>query len=158
VDEDARVVVVVVGVPADVRTPVDDQHAVAVRPEPLGEDAAGEAGSDDEIVKHGPCSRRQLPRRPFDSDCALSRHEARRFGFTTMKASYSAKTRAPLSEAQCSEASKTRPGSLKRPSYCARVSSNVTRQSSRPHSQRKLTFESDPKSLLTSLIRSFTAR
>ena len=48
------VVVVVVGVAADVRALVDDEHALAeLGGQPLGEDDAGEAGADDEGVEHG---------------------------------------------------------------------------------------------------------
>ena len=57
VDEDAGVVVVVVGVAADVRALVADQHLLAgVGGEPLGEVAAGEAGADDQIIEHGASS------------------------------------------------------------------------------------------------------
>ena len=53
VDEDAVLVVVVVGVAADVRPLVDDQDLLAgACRQPLREHAAGEAGADDEIVEH----------------------------------------------------------------------------------------------------------
>src|SRR5947208_2011689 len=49
--EDAGLIGLVIGIAADVRTAVDQQHA---RPmlarQPLGEDRAGEAGADDQIV------------------------------------------------------------------------------------------------------------
>jgi hypothetical protein len=54
-DEDAGVVVAVVGVAADVRPLVADEDALAADVgEPLGQDAAGEAGADDEGVEAGP--------------------------------------------------------------------------------------------------------
>ncbi len=51
VDQDARLVEMVVGVAADMRPPVDDQHVrVVLAGQPLGDHRAGEAGADDEIV------------------------------------------------------------------------------------------------------------
>ena len=53
--EDARVVVVVVRVPADMRAFVDNQDLLAgIHCQPFGHDAAGEAGADDEVIKHRP--------------------------------------------------------------------------------------------------------
>jgi hypothetical protein len=53
-DQDAGVVVPVVRVAADVRPLVDDQDAlVELAREPLGENAAGEAGTDDQGVEAG---------------------------------------------------------------------------------------------------------
>jgi hypothetical protein len=54
VDQDAVVVVLVVGVAADMRTLVDDQH-LNTRPggEPLGQDTTGEAGTNDQVIEHG---------------------------------------------------------------------------------------------------------
>ena len=50
--ENAFVVVVVEGVAADVRPPIDQQHPLAcARGETFGEHAAREAGADDQIVK-----------------------------------------------------------------------------------------------------------
>jgi hypothetical protein len=44
---------VIVGVAADVGALVDDQHALAgLAGQPLGQDAAREAGPDDEIIEH----------------------------------------------------------------------------------------------------------
>ena len=44
-------VVVVVGVAADVRAPVDQQHPLAAHGcQPLGQHAAGEAGADDQLI------------------------------------------------------------------------------------------------------------
>ena len=51
VDQDAVVVVVVVGVAADVVAPVDDEHALPeLRRQALGHHRAGEAGPDDQHV------------------------------------------------------------------------------------------------------------
>ena len=62
VDEDAGVVVAVVGVAADVRALVDDQHAQAqLAGEPLRQHAAGEAGADDEVVEGRPGRARSRP-------------------------------------------------------------------------------------------------
>ncbi len=53
VDQDAVVVVVVVGIAADVGAPVDEQDLLAgLRGQALGQHAAGEAGPDDQIVEH----------------------------------------------------------------------------------------------------------
>jgi hypothetical protein len=53
VDEDTVLVVAVVGVAPDVGALVHDEHAF-VQPagETLGQDASGEAGAYDEIIKH----------------------------------------------------------------------------------------------------------
>src|SRR5690606_23129130 len=51
VDQHPGFVEVVVGVAADVRAPVDHQHAlVEAGGQALGEHAAGEAGADDQVV------------------------------------------------------------------------------------------------------------
>ncbi len=54
-DQDAGFVVAVIGVPADMGAPVDDEHAFVphVR-ETLGQDAAGKARADDQPVIHDP--------------------------------------------------------------------------------------------------------
>ncbi len=54
-DQHARFVVIIVGVAADVRPPVDDQHAL-VQPggQTLGQHAAGEPGADDQVVEATP--------------------------------------------------------------------------------------------------------
>ena len=53
VDEHAVLVVVVVGVAADVRPLVDEQDGlVQLRGQPLRQDAAGETGANDQIVEH----------------------------------------------------------------------------------------------------------
>ena len=54
VDQQAGGVEPVIGVAADMAAAVDQQHAlVALAGQPLGQHAAGEAGADDEPVKHG---------------------------------------------------------------------------------------------------------
>ena len=54
VHEDAGLVVVIVGVAADVRAAVADQHLLArVGGQPLGDRRAGEAGADDQVIEHG---------------------------------------------------------------------------------------------------------
>ena len=54
VDQHAVLVVAVVGVAADVRPLVDEQDTLAeAGREPLRQHAAGEAGADDQIIKHG---------------------------------------------------------------------------------------------------------
>ncbi len=53
VDQDAIVVVVIVGIAADVAAPVDDQHALArVACQPLGQHAARKARPDYKKIKH----------------------------------------------------------------------------------------------------------
>ena len=53
VDQDAGLVVVVVGVAADVRALVADQDVLAgMRGQPLGDRRAGKAGADDQVVEH----------------------------------------------------------------------------------------------------------
>ena len=53
VDEHARVVVVIVGIAADVVPLVDDENCLSrIFRQPFGHDASRESGSHDEIVKH----------------------------------------------------------------------------------------------------------
>jgi hypothetical protein len=59
VDEDALVVVAVVGVAADVRPFLDHQHALPEPArQPLGQHAAGEAGADDQVIEPAPAGDR----------------------------------------------------------------------------------------------------
>jgi len=50
--QDAGVVVVIVGVASNMRPPVHNQHLFAgAAREPFSQDAAGEPGSNDQIIK-----------------------------------------------------------------------------------------------------------
>ena len=52
VHQDARLVVLVVGVAADMAAPVDQEHAPAgIAGQALGRDAAGEARADDQVIE-----------------------------------------------------------------------------------------------------------
>ena len=58
--EDAVLVGLVIGVAADVRPAVDQQHPRAMLAgQPLGEHRAGKAGADDQIIVTAPGARRQ---------------------------------------------------------------------------------------------------
>ena len=62
-NQDARVIEMVVGVPAHVRASVDDEHACARGArEPFGDDAPGEPGADDQHVVGGRHVGTNLPR------------------------------------------------------------------------------------------------
>src|SRR4051794_25948016 len=54
VDEHTRIVVMVEGIPADVGTLIDDEHAPAkLAGKTLRDDTAGKPGADDQVVEHG---------------------------------------------------------------------------------------------------------
>ena len=62
VDQEAVVVVLVVGVAADVRPVVDEENALAeLGSQALGKNGPGETGPDDEVIEH---ERREVMARP----------------------------------------------------------------------------------------------
>src|SRR5205085_3548743 len=75
VDEDASCVIFVVGISADVATPIAEEDGFTeAAPQPLREDASRESGADNEIIEGAHIRRRRFPRpaclRGFDR-CVL---------------------------------------------------------------------------------------
>ena len=53
VDQDPGLVVTIVGIAADMRPPVDQEHLfIALARQPLGNDASRKAGADHQPIKH----------------------------------------------------------------------------------------------------------
>src|SRR5665213_1506840 len=60
--QNAFVVVVIVGISANMASLVDNQDfGVQLRSQPLRKHAAGESRADNHVIKHFPCSSRSLP-------------------------------------------------------------------------------------------------
>ena len=71
VHQHAMRVVLVVGVTCDVRSSVDQQHATAGIGQFTGYDAAGVAGSDDEVIKVARHGQVRLPHQCVIARCAI---------------------------------------------------------------------------------------